>query len=209
MLTESVDFCIPGSSRIITRTVLYDAGCADSMVRVSSMVEGSHNFDVFRNVQVEAFNGNRERYSEIKQHLLVVKQGNTLTELRVLGVPTLPSTCACSIIIPEVWKDKFGASKLSTTSKPIDMLLGMDVSPYLPKFISHVEVNGEFLSLWQSHLTKAFLIGGKSPQHLSFSGNSIVGARFVQVVEPHFACSPPAKTPRNVPPPFLRDPLRP
>ena len=162
MLTESVDFCIPGSSRTITRTVLYDAaGCADSMLKVSSMVEGSHNFDVFRNVQVEAFNGTRERYSEINQHLLVVKQGDTLTELRVLGVPTLPSTRAGIIIIPEAWKDKFGASKLSATSKPIDMLLGMDVSPYLPRFISHVEVNGEFLSLWQSQLTSAFLIGGK------------------------------------------------
>ena len=172
------------------------------------MVEGSHNFDVFRNVQVEAFNGTRERYSEINQHLLVVKQGDTLTELRVLGVPTLPSTRAGIIIIPEAWKDKFGASKLSATSKPIEMLLGVDVSPYLRRFISHVEVNGEFLSLWQSQLTKAFLIGGKSPQHLSLSGNSMVGARFVQVVEPHFVCSPPAKTPENVPSP-LRNPLRP
>ena len=80
---------------------------------------------------------------------------------------------------------------------------GMNVSPYLPKFISHVEVNGEYLSLRQSQLTKAFLIGGKSPQHLSLSGNSIVGARFVQVVEPHFVCPPPAKTQANVsPPPF-------
>ena len=79
------------------------------------------------------------------------------------------------------------------------MLIGMDRGDLQPWFVAHVELEGEILSMWISHLSGAFLIGGKLAAHLKFEGER-VGVNVVHVA------GPPPPLGRN-PPPLAQIPL--
>ena len=146
-----------------------------------SMVECSHDYETYRDVTMMAFNQSGVRNPTMLQHHLVVKEGSTLTKLKVLAVPVIPRVVADIVRVPDLWKGRLNVKEVCTKGMVCDLLIGMDRGDLQPRFISHVDFEGEILSMWISHLTGSFLIGGKSAQNLRFERGSL-GVNVVQVV---------------------------
>ena len=161
----------------------------------SSMVECSHDYETYRDVTMMAFNQSGVRNPTMLQHHLVVKEGSTLTKLKVLAVPVIPRVVADTVRVPELWRDRLRVKEVRTEGKVCDLLIGMDRGDLQPRFVSHVDFEGEILSMWISHLTGSFLIGGKSAQNLKFE-RGVSGVNLVQVLGQPPPGPNPAPTPR-------------
>ena len=168
MLTEMIEFTFPGSDKTVTRMVMYDSGCGDSLMNQRSMVEHSHDFKLFEDVTVLAFNQSGQRNPMMLQHTLVAKHQGTLTEIKVLAVPSIPRVVADTVRVPEIWLDRLSVKEINTKGKECDLLIGLDRGDLQPLFSSHIDLQGEILSLWISQLTGSYLIGGKSVSNLRF-----------------------------------------
>ena len=65
-------------------------------------MECSHDYETYRDVTMMAFNQLGQRNPTMLQHHLVVKQGGTLTKLKVLAVPVIPRVVADTVRVPEL-----------------------------------------------------------------------------------------------------------
>ena len=70
-----------------------------------SMVVCSHDYSLFKDVTMLAFNQSGVRTPNMLQHTLVVKEGSNLTRLKVLAVPFIPRVVADMVKVPDIWKD--------------------------------------------------------------------------------------------------------
>ena len=179
MLTEMIEFTTPGSDKTVTRMVMYDSGCGDSLMNQNTMVKHSHDFKLFNDVTMFAFNQSRSRNSMMLQHTLYAKHHDTLTEIKGLAVPSIPRVVSDTVKIPEIWMNRLNVQEINSEGKECDLLIGLDMGDLQPLFRSHISFKGEILSLWISQLTGSYLIGGKSASNLSFVRKG-VGVNLVQ-----------------------------